>query len=547
MQKKLLSSTLARTSLVNGINQLANTIKATLGPKGRNVVIANEYTGPYITNDGATIAREFMLEDAFENVGIELIKEVALKTNDIAGDGTTTATLLAQKMINEGIDYINQGYNPILIKDTIKKAVDIATIYLETNSINMTSIQQIKDIACISSGENEIGELIANAFEKIGNDALLSIEESKSTKTRLEIVNGYRIDEGYISPYLLTDQVKMQTIFNQPYFLITNQKITTINQILSILEKVIEVNGNLVIISDLISEDVLSTLVLNKLQNILNIVAIKAPFSHERQKEIVEDIAVVTGGKVVSNEFGIPLETLTLQDLGRAKQIKVTKDSTIIIEGSANQEQLKEKQEQIKRMIAKTSVDFEKNQLQNRLSKLSESAAIIKVGALSELELKEKKMKIEDALCATRVAIKDGVLLGGGKSYVNAAKYLESKSKGLTKEELIGFDITIKALKEPTLQLLINAGIQDIPALYQQIELFDDTIGYDIKQSTFVDLLEAGIIDPTTVEIVALQSASSIASLILTTESILVDTSTESIIKKDLKEQLIQDNNAGLF
>lgn len=547
MQKRILSSDAARKALIKGIDQLADTIKATLGPKGRNVVIANEYTGPYITNDGATIAREFILEDAFENVGIELVKEVALKTNDLAGDGTTTATLLAQKMIYDGIQYINDGYSPMFIKDGIKKAVNQAVEYLQNISRQITTNEQIHDVACISSGEKIIGEIIAEAIEQIGKEALISIEESRGTKTELEIVKGYRIDEGYVSPYMLTDKAKMVTDLKNPYILITPEQITDINQIVSILERLIERNENLVLISDTISEEVLSTLVLNKMQNILNVVAIKAPSSHERRKMILEDIAAVTGGKVISAELGLPLESMTLDDLGRAERIKVFKDTSIIVEGHADEQQLNQRIEQVRHLLDETALDFEKNELRERLAKLSESAAIIKVGALSELEMKEKKMKIEDALCATRAAIKEGVLAGGGVSYLNTAKYLEDISKELVEEEKIGFDITISALKEPTYQLLVNAGIRNIQTLFDQITTLDKDVGYDIRTSQFVDMYECGIIDPVTVEKVALQSASSIASLILTTDSVLVDVTTESIIKKDLNDQLLSDSVNGLF
>ncbi|MFV0395502.1 MAG: chaperonin GroEL [Coprobacillaceae bacterium] len=547
MQKRILSSNEAREKLVRGIDQLANTIKATLGPKGRNVVIANEYTGPYITNDGATIAREFILEDAFENVGIELVKEVALKTNDLAGDGTTTATLLAQKMIHEGITYIDKGYSPILIKEGIKKAVDLAVEYLMRSSIEVSTSSKINDIAYISSGEMEIGKIIAQAFESNGKDALISIEESRSTKTGLEIVNGYKIEEGYISPYMLSDKEKMVTDFKDPYFLITNQGITDINQISSLLESMMEIGGNLVLISDTISEEVLSVLVLNKLQNNLNIIAIKAPSTHEKRKEILDDIAVVTGGKVISSELGIPLESVSIEDLGRASQVQVYKNETIIFDGWADAQQLHQKQKQVRYLLDECALDFEKNSLRERLAKLSQSAAVIKVGALSELEMKEKKMKIEDALCATRVAVKEGILPGGGIAYINTAKHLQSISKSLQNEEKIGFDITIASLKEPIHQLLLNAGVSNKEEIIDKIETEASSIGYNIRNSQFVDMIETGIIDPVTVERVALQSASSIAALILTTESVLVDVTTESIIKKDLNDQLLHDSSAGLF
>lgn len=547
MRKKIISNDLARKSLMDGIDQLADTIKATLGPRGRNVVIANEYTGPYITNDGATIAREFILEEPFENVGIELVKEVALKTNDLAGDGTTTAILLAQKMINEGVRYIDEGCNPMMIKSSMKKAVDMAIKHLTLSTQEIVIPIQVRDIAAISSGEAEIGELLANAIEQIGDKALITIEESKSTVTELEIVQGYTIDEGYISPYMVNNQGKSLTEFKNPYFLITGEKIDNIEQIANILQKLIEVNGSLVLISDTISEEVLSTLILNKVQNILNVVAIKAPSTHERRKEILEDIAIVTGGKVIDKELGLTLEGVNIEDLGRAGQIVVEKESSMIVEGKANEEQLTQKREQITHLMDHASSEFERDRLEQRLANLSESAAILKVGALSELEMKEKKMKIEDALCATRVAIKEGILPGGGLAYLNTAKYLQSYLKEASIDECIGLQIIIDSLKEPINQLLINAGVKNIHPYIKRLEETDAVTGYNIHTLELVDMFEAGIIDPSTVEKVALQSASSIASLILTTESVLVDTSMDSIIKKDLNQQLINDSAAGLY
>ncbi|MDF9825628.1 chaperonin GroEL [Breznakia sp. PF5-3] len=546
MKKRILSSDEARASLVNGVNQLADTIKATLGPKGRNVVIANEYTGPYITNDGATIAREFILEEPFENVGVDLVKEVALKTNDLAGDGTTTAVLLAQKMINEGLKYIRDGYNPMLLKNSIQKAVDLAVKHLFQSTQKIVIPLQVRDIATISSGEPAIGEIIAEAIEKIGDNALISIEESKSTATKLEIVKGYKMDEGYVSAYMTNDQVKMCANLKNPYVLITDEKITAIEQISNILEKLIEINADLVLISDTIREDVLSTLILNKVQGILNVVAIKAPSTHEHRKEILEDIAVVTGGNVICKELGYTLENVEINDLGRAGQISVEKESTMIIEGFSNQALFNQRYEQIQNLIHESTTEFEKERLELRLANLSESAAILKVGAMSELEMKEKKMKIEDALCAVRVAMKEGILPGGGLAYFNTAKYLESFSKEMI-EDTVGFRIVIDSLKEPVKQLLMNAGVEDVTERLKKLETADAVSAYDIHSLTLVDMFEAGIIDPSTVERVALQSASSIASLILTTESILVDTSMESIIKKELNDQVIQDSNAGLY
>ena len=547
MRKKIITNDLARKSLMDGINCLADTIKATLGPRGRNVVIANEYVGPYITNDGATIAREFILEEPFENVGIELVKEVALKTNDLAGDGTTTAILLAQKMINEGMRYIDEGCNPMMIKTSMKKAVNMASKHLSLSTQAIVIPNQVRDIATISSGEMEIGELLAEAIEKIGESALITIEESKSATTELVIVQGYKLDEGYISPYMLNNQAKALTEFKNPYFLITNEKINTIDQISGILQKLIEIDGNLVLISDVISEEVLSTLILNKVQNILNVVAIKAPSTHERRKEVLEDIAIVTGGKLIDKELGFTLEGVKIEDLGRAGQIVVEKTSSMIIEGNAIEVQLTQKRKQINHLMDTASNEFERDYLEQRLANLSESAAILKVGASSELEMKEKKMKIEDALCAIRVAIKEGILPGGGLAYLNTAKYLQSYLKEASIDECIGLQIMIDSLKEPINQLLINAGVKNILPYIKRLEETDAVTGYNIHTLELVDMFEAGIIDPSTVEKVALQSAASIASLILTTESVLVDTSMESVIKKDLNQRLINDSVAGVY
>ena len=547
MKKKIIVNDLARKSLLDGIDQLANTIKATLGPRGRNVVIANAYTGPYITNDGATIAREFMVDDPFLNVGVELVKEVALKTNDLAGDGTTTAIILAQKMIGEGMRYIDEGCNPMMMKNSIKKAVELAIKHLTLSTQAIVIPIQVRDIATISSGEVEIGELLADAIEKIGDKALISIEESKSNQTTLEIVQGYKVDAGYISPYMVNNQEKALTEFKNPYFLITNEKIQTIDQIAQILQKLIEVDGSLVLISDSISEEVLSTLILNKVQNILNVVAINAPSTNERKSEVLDDIAIVTGAKVIDKEAGLSLEEVSIDDLGKAGQVIVEKDSTMIIEGNANEVQLEEKRKQITHFIEQANTEFEKDRLQQRLANLCESAAILKVGASSELEMKEKKMKIEDALCATRVAIREGILPGGGLAYLNTAKYLQSYLKEAAIDECIGLQIVIDSLKEPIQQLLMNAGVKNIHPYVKRLEETDAVTGYDIHTLELVDMFEAGIIDPSSVEKVALTSAASIASLILTTQSLLVDTSMESVIKRDLNQQLIQDSIAGLY
>ena len=543
MQKRILRGKEARNVLVRGINSLADTIKVTLGPKGGNVVIANEYTGPYITNDGATIAREFILEDAFENVGIELIKEVALKTNDLAGDGTTTATILAQTIVNDGLNYIEQGHNSMMLRESIMSAIEEAVKILKKSSCKIETKAQIQEIATISSGDVNIGTLIAKAFQKNRENSLVLIEEANCLESSVEFISGYKIEAGYVSSHFVNNHKKMTAEYDNPYFLITNHKIANIKQISSLLEQVIQNNRSLVIISDTIDEKTLSTLLLNKAQDILNVVVIKAPSTNENRKEILEDIAVVTGGKYIGLELGHTLEALDISDLGQAKQVIVGQDSTMIIEGDKNTTKFLATQEQIEYMIDNSKTEFEKDRLKRRRASLLGSIAMIKVGALSELELKERKMKVEDALCATQIAIKEGILAGGGVSYLNVAKRI-SQSKVA---KSAGYQIVIQALRAPIYQLLTNAGVANIQELIEKIEKSPVNTGYSIHEDKLVDMYQAGIIDPYAVARISLQSAASIATLILTTESVLVDAGKESIWKKEMNNQLIKEGISGLY
>lgn len=547
MRKKLVSGQEARNRLLSGIDKLADTIKATLGPKGRNVVISDVYTGPYITNDGATIARSFLLEDAFENVGIELVKEVALRTNDIAGDGTTTATLLAQHMLHEGMKYIDEGYSPTVIKEHLEKAVMDAVDYLRASSILLVSDKQIKEVAYIASSNYEVSEMIAEVIGKIGHHALITIEEAHAAKTRLEFAQGYQIESGYMTPYMVNDKSQNVAELKNTYLLISDEKIVRMEQLAPILEVLIPLRASLLLIVDDIHEDVLSTLLLNKMQDIIEVVVIKAPATHLSRMEALEDIAILSGGTVVGVEVGKKIEDVSIDDLGRALQVVVGKDTTKIMGGCGEPSRLEEKVRQVQYAQKQTTITYEKDRLKRRIANLCEAAAIIKVGALSELELKEKKMKIEDALCATKVAMKDGILVGGGMAYMQTIQHLQAVYANAEASNRIGVDILLHCLKQPLLQLLSNAGIQDCTSILKGLESKDDGIGYDIRNSCYVNMLEAGIIDPTIVEVTALESAYSIASLILTMDSVLVDANEDMVMKKGMHDALIEDGEAGLY
>lgn len=538
MGKNIIRGLEARNALLSGIDKLADTIKVTLGPKGRNVVIDNEFLNPYITNDGATIAREIELDNRLENVGVELIKEVTQNTNDLAGDGTTTATILAQALLHEGLKYIENGYNPLILKEEITECVKDIVDKMKQLSCEIKTIEEIKNIARISCGNNDIGDLIGESMSKIGLNGLITIEESQSTETTLDIVNGYELDYGYASSFLLTDNSKLVADFSDPYILITDSKIDSVDQIVNILEKIIELNGNLVIFCENIDESVLSNLILNKVRNILNVTVVKVADEGEKRKNILKDISIITGGKFISNDLNTNLSDIEISDLGRSLQIQVFKEKTIIINGKGNINEIEHYINQIEHQFEKETVDFEKDILKQRLSRLTGSAAIIKVGALTELEMKEKKMKIEDALCSTKAALKEGILPGGAVTYLYLSQYIKDKN--------IGNKVLKMALEVPFRQLLINSGL-DEEKIYNKVIKQDFGIGYDVVSNKIIDMKKNGIIDPTMVERVALEAAANIVSLILTTENIVIDTSKETLTKKELNDELIESSINGSY
>lgn len=538
MGKNIIRGLEARNALLSGIDKLADTIKVTLGPKGRNVVIDNEFLNPYITNDGATIAREIELDNRLENVGVELIKEVTQNTNDLAGDGTTTATILAQALLHEGLKYIENGYNPLILKEEITECVKDIVDKMKQLSCEIKTIEEIKNIARISCGNNDIGDLIGESMSKIGLNGLITIEESQSTETTLDIVNGYELDYGYASSFLLTDNSKLVADFSDPYILITDSKIDSVDQIVNILEKIIELNGNLVIFCENIDESVLSNLILNKVRNILNVTVVKVADEGEKRKNILKDISIITGGKFISNDLNINLSDIEISDLGRSLQIQVFKEKTIIINGKGNINEIEHYINQIENQFEKEIVDFEKDILKQRLSRLTGSAAIIKVGALTELEMKEKKMKIEDALCSTKAALKEGILPGGAVTYLYLSQYIKDKN--------IGSKVLKMALEVPFRQLLINSGL-DEEKIYNKVIKQDFGIGYDVVSNKIIDMKKNGIIDPTMVERVALEAAANIVFLILTTENIVIDTSKETLTKKELNDELIESSINGSY
>lgn len=538
MGKNIIRGVEARDALLSGIDKLADTIKVTLGPKGRNVVIANEFLNPYITNDGATIAREIELDNRLENVGVELIKEVTQNTNDLAGDGTTTATILAQALLHEGLKYVEDGYNPLILKEEITECVKDIVDKMKQLSCEIKTIEEIKNIARISCGNNEIGDLIGESMSKIGLNGLITIEESQSTETTLDIVNGYELDYGYASSFLLTDNSKLVADFSDSYILITDSKIDSVDQIVNILEKIIELNGNLVIFCENIDESVLSNLILNKVRNILNVTVVKIADEGEKRKNILKDISIITGGKFISNDLNINLSDIEISDLGRSLQIQVFKEKTIIINGKGNINEIEHYINQIENQFKKETVDFEKDILKQRLSRLTGSAAIIKVGALTELEMKEKKMKIEDALCSTKAALKEGILPGGAVTYLYLSQSMDDKN--------IGSKVLKMALEVPFRQLLINSGL-DEEKIYNKVIKQDFGIGYDVVSNKIIDMKKNGIIDPTMVERVALEAAANIVFLILTTENIVIDTSKETLTKKELNDELIESSINGSY
>ena len=512
----------ARKSLLEGVNKLADTVKVTLGPKGRNVVLDKSYGAPLITNDGVTIAKEIELEDKFENMGARLVKEVSTKTNDVAGDGTTTATVLAQAMIKEGVKNVAAGADPMAIKRGIEKAVDRAVEELKEITSPVNGKEDIARVASISANNSEVGSLIADAMEKVSKDGVITIEESKTSNTELNVVEGMQFDKGYVSPYMVTDTEKMEAIVDNPYILITDRKISNIQEILPLLENLMQSSGKLVIICDDIESEALSTLILNKLRGVLNVVAVKAPGFGDKRKAMLEDIAILTGGEVISQDLGMELKDTQIEQLGRAKQIKVQKENTIIVDGSGDKEAISTRVKQIKAQIEETKSEFDKENLQERLAKIAGGVAVIGVGAATEVEMKDKKLRIEDALSATKAAVEEGIVAGGGTAYVNIIPAVEKIAKSLNGGEKLGAEIVLKALEEPVKQIARNAGLEPAVIL-ENVKKSAVGFGFDADKEQYVDMKKAGIVDPTKVTRSALQNAASIAAMVLTTESLVTD------------------------
>ena len=526
MAKEIKFSEEARKSLERGVNKLADTVKVTLGPKGRNVILQKSFGAPLITNDGVTIAKEIELEDTYENMGSELVKEVATKTNDIAGDGTTTATVLTQAIVREGLKNVAAGSNPILLRRGINKAVEIAVATLKANSKNVENKESIAQVATISGGDEVIGRLIADAMEKVGKDGVITVEESKTMDTALKTVEGMQFDRGYVSAYMATDIEKMEAVLQDSYILITDRKISSIQDILPLLEQLVQQGRKLVIIAEDVDGEALSTLVVNKLRGTFEVVAVKAPGFGDRRKEMLQDIAILTGGQVISEELGFDIKETTIDQLGKASSVKVTKDNTTIVDGVGEQAEIEKRVEQIKAQIEETTSEFDKEKLQERLAKLSGGVAVIEVGAATETELKEKKLRIEDALNATRAAVEEGIVAGGGTALIEAMKAVEKEIDNEVAEEKTGMQIVAKALQEPLKQIAINAGLEGA-VIVENVKTSSANEGFDALNEKYVDMIKAGIIDPTKVTRSALQNAASIAAILLTTEAAVVD------VKKD--------------
>ena len=523
MAKQIVYGEDARKALLSGIDQLANTVKVTLGPKGRNVVLGKKYGAPLITNDGVTIAKDVELEDAFENMGAQLVREVATKTNDVAGDGTTTATLLAQAIVHEGLKNVSAGANPMVMRKGMEKAVETAVETIKANSEAVKGSDDIARVGAVSSGDETIGKLIAEAMEKVSTSGVITIEESKTAETGLEVVEGMQFDRGYISPYMVTDTEKMEAVIDDPYILITDKKISSIQEILPILEQIVKGGQKLFIIAEDVEGDALSTLLVNRLRGSFNCVCVKAPGFGDRRKEMLKDIAVLTGGTYVSSELNMNLPDVQLADLGRARQIKVTKDNTVIVDGAGDANEIKARVAEIKNTLAITTSDYDKEKLQERLAKLSGGVAVIKVGAQTEVAMKEQKLRVEDALNAPRAAVEEGIVAGGGTAFVNAIPAVEKLVAKLSGDEKTGASIIAKALQAPIRQIAENAGV-DGSIVYEKIRSSRKLgYGYNAYSETYCDMIPAGIVDPTKVTRTALENAASIASCVLTTESLVAD------------------------
>ena len=540
MAKEIKYGIEARKALEAGVNQLADTVRVTIGPKGRNVVLDKSFGAPLITNDGVTIAKEIELEDPFENMGAQVVKEVATKTNDVAGDGTTTATVLAQAMINEGMKNLAAGANPIILRKGMKKATEAAVEAIAEMSSKVTGRDQIAKVAAISAADEEVGELVADAMEKVSNDGVITIEESKTMKTELDLVEGMQFDRGYLSAYFSTDMEKMVAELDDPYILITDKKITNIQEILPLLEQIVQSGKKLLIIAEDIEGEALTTLIVNKLRGTFSVVGVKAPGYGDRRKAMLEDIAILTGGTVVSEEVGIELKDATIDMLGRAKSVKVEKENTVIVDGAGDKDAIKARVGQIKSQIEETTSEFDKEKLQERLAKLSGGVAVIRVGAATETEMKEAKLRLEDALAATRAAVEEGIIAGGGSAYIHAAKAVKEMAKELSGDEKTGAEIVLKALEAPLYHIAANAGLEG-SVIINKVAESEVGMGFDALTETYVNMVESGIIDPAKVTRSALQNATSVASTLLTTESVVAD------IKEDTPAPAMPAGGMGMM
>ena len=522
MAKEIKYGAEAREALGAGVNKLADTVRVTLGPKGRNVVLDKSYGAPLITNDGVTIAKEIELEDGFENMGAQLVKEVATKTNDVAGDGTTTATVLAQAMVNAGMKNLAAGANPIVLRRGMKKATECAVEAIAKMSEKVTGKDQIAKVASISAGDAEVGQMVADAMEKVSNDGVITIEESKTMKTELDLVEGMQFDRGYISAYMATDMDKMEAVLDNPYILITDKKISNIQEILPLLEQIVQNGAKLLIIAEDVEGEALTTLIVNKLRGTFNVVAVKAPGYGDRRKEMLKDIAILTGGQVISEELGLELKDATFEQLGRAKSVKVQKENTVIVDGEGSKDEIEARIAQIKAQIAETTSEFDKEKLQERLAKLSGGVAVIRVGAATETEMKENKLRLEDALAATKAAVEEGIIAGGGSAYIHASKEVAKLADTLSGDEKTGANLILKALEAPLYHIAHNAGLEGA-VIINKVKESNVGTGFDALHEEYVDMVQAGIVDPAKVTRSALQNATSVASTLLTTESVVAN------------------------
>ena len=527
MAKEIKYGAEARAALEAGVDKLANTVRVTLGPKGRNVALDKSYGAPLITNDGVTIAKEIELEDAFENMGAQLVKEVATKTNDVAGDGTTTATVLAQAMIGAGMSNLAAGANPIILRKGMQKATECAVDSIQKMSQKVNGKNHIARVAAISAASDEVGQMVADAMEKVSNDGVITIEESKTMKTELDLVEGMQFDRGYISAYMATDMDKMEAVLDNPYILITDKKISNIQEILPLLEQIVQSGAKLLIIAEDVEGEALTTLIVNKLRGTFNVVAVKAPGYGDRRKAMLEDIAILTGGTVISSELGYELKDTTMEMLGRAKSVKVQKENTVIVDGEGDKEALQSRIAQIKKQIEETTSDFDREKLQERLAKLSGGVAVIRVGAATETEMKEAKLRLEDALAATRAAVEEGIICGGGSAYIHASKEVAKLAATLEGDEKTGAGIVLKALEAPLYHIAANAGLEG-SVIINKVRESEVGVGFDALKEEYVDMVSAGILDPAKVTRSALQNATSVASTLLTTESVVANIKEET-------------------